>query len=260
MASAAGSPAGAGSGVAGTAASASGTASSASASGTASAAAGRGSSAPDLGRPTTFLLLRHGETALTGEKRFSGSGGSDPALSETGLVQAARAAEALAVRGRVDAVISSPLTRCRETAAAAASRLGLDVSVEEDLRETAFGDWDGLTFAEVRTRFPGQMDAWLASPAVAPPGGESFEDVSARVERCRDDLLAAHRGRTVLLVSHVTPIKTLVRLALGAPQETLFRMYLGPASLSEVAFYGDGNASLRCFNEEVHLRGDLPRG
>lgn len=206
---------------------------------------------------TTFVLLRHGETALTGEKRFSGSGGSDPSLSEEGLAQALRAATALVSRGAhtsaVQAVISSPLVRCQETAHAVAARLGLDVQLEPGLRETDFGDWDGLTFAEVRDRQPGELAAWLASPDVPPPGGESFTDVSARVARARDALLAAHPGRTLLLVSHVTPIKTLARLALSAPPEALFRMHLDPASLSEVAYYADGNASLRGLNATAHL-------
>jgi probable phosphoglycerate mutase len=98
------------------------------------------------------------------------------------------------------------------------------------------------------------MGAWLGSPSVAPPGGESFTDVAARVTRARDALLAEHAGRTVLLVSHVTPIKTLVRLALGAPDEALFRMHLDPAALVAVAYYGDGNASLRSWNDTAHLR------
>jgi broad specificity phosphatase PhoE len=210
-------------------------------------------SAPDLGAPTTFVLLRHGETALTGEKRFSGSGGSDPALSEQGRTQADRAARVLAADGAVAAVVSSPLARCRETAAAAAERLGLPVSVEDGLRETDFGAWDGLTFAEVRERDPARLSDWLGSPSAAPPGGESFARVAERVARARDALLAAHRGRTVLLVSHVTPIKTLVRLALGAPPEALFRMYLAPASLCAIAYYGDGNTSVRYVNATAHL-------
>ena len=209
--------------------------------------------APDVGAPTTFVLLRHGETALTGEKRFSGSGGSDPELSDLGRVQAARAARALAAEGEVTAIFTSPLTRCRQTAAAAAERLGLRVTVEEGLRETDFGVWDGLTFAEVRERYPAEMADWLGSPSAAPPGGESFAQVADRVARARDALLASHRGRTVLLVSHVTPVKTLVRLALGAPPEALFRMYLAPASLCAVAYYGDGNASVRYVNVTAHL-------
>ncbi|MEU9780489.1 bifunctional RNase H/acid phosphatase [Streptomyces phaeochromogenes] len=214
-----------------------------------------GAAPPDLGTPTTFVLLRHGETPLTPQKRFSGSGGSDPALSETGRHQAERVATALAARGTVQDVVSSPLARCRETAAIVAARLGLDVRIEDGLRETDFGAWEGLTFAEVRERYPDDMSAWLSSPDAEPTGGgESFEAVAHRVAAARDELLAAHTGRTVLLVSHVTPIKTLVRLALGAPPEALFRMELSAASLSVVAYYGDGNASVRLLNDTSPLR------
>ena len=214
-----------------------------------------GASPPDLGTPTTFVLLRHGETPLTPQKRFSGSGGSDPALSGVGRHQAERVAEALAARGTVQDIVSSPLARCRETAGIVAARLGLGVRVEDGLRETDFGVWEGLTFAEVRERHPDDMTAWLSSPDAEPTGGgESFEAVAGRVSAARDKLLAAHAGRTVLLVSHVTPIKTLVRLALGAPPEALFRMELSAASLSAVAYYADGNASVRLLNDTSALR------
>ncbi|MFE5947720.1 bifunctional RNase H/acid phosphatase [Streptomyces sp. NPDC056480] len=222
----------------------------------ASAAPGQGWSAgPDMSAPATFVLLRHGETALTPEKRFSGSGGTDPALSAAGLRQAEAVAEALAARGTVQEIVSSPLTRCRQTAAAVAGRLGLDVRVEQGLRETDFGAWEGLTFGEVRERYPEDLDAWLASPKAAPTGGgESFATVARRVAATRDRLTAAYAGRTVLLVTHVTPIKTLVRLALGAPPESLFRMELSAASISAVAYYADGNASVRLLNDTSHLR------
>ncbi|MCF3144607.1 bifunctional RNase H/acid phosphatase [Streptomyces platensis] len=211
--------------------------------------------APDLGPPATFVLLRHGETALTPEKRFSGSGGTDPELSAAGRRQAEAAATALAARGSVQAVVSSPLRRCRETAQAVADRLGLEVRIEEGLRETDFGAWEGLTFAEVRERFPEDLDAWLGSAKVAPTGGgESFATVARRVAVARDKLLARYAGKTVLLVTHVTPVKTLVRLALGAPPESLFRMELSAASLSAVAYFSDGNASVRLLNDTSHLR------
>ncbi|MFE1930137.1 bifunctional RNase H/acid phosphatase [Streptomyces sp. NPDC059474] len=209
----------------------------------------------DLGTPATFVLLRHGETPLTPEKRFSGSGGTDPGLSDVGRHQAERVAAALAARGTIQAIVTSPLRRCRETADAVARRLGLDVRVEEGLRETDFGAWEGLTFAEVKERYPDDLEAWLASTKVAPTGGgESFATVTRRAALARDKLIARYTGRTVLLVTHVTPIKTLVRLALGAPPETLFRMELSAASLSAVAYYADGNASLRLLNETAHLR------
>ncbi|WP_203719910.1 histidine phosphatase family protein, partial [Streptomyces anulatus] len=212
-------------------------------------------SAPDLGAPATLVLLRHGETALTPEKRFSGSGGTDPELSATGRGQAERAAEHFAALGTVQEIVSSPLRRCRETAAAVAGRLGLDVRIDEGLRETDFGAWEGLTFGEVRERYADDLTAWLASPDTAPTGGgESFAEVAERVAAARDRIVARYAGRTVLLVTHVTPIKTLVRLALGAPPEALFRMELSAASISTVAHYADGNASVRLLNDTSHLR------
>ncbi|MET7380495.1 bifunctional RNase H/acid phosphatase [Streptomyces sp. NPDC005526] len=209
----------------------------------------------DLGAPATFVLLRHGETPLTPQKRFSGSGGTDPSLSAVGREQAERVAAALARRGTIQAVVSSPLARTRETAGIVAARLGLGVTVEEGLRETDFGAWEGLTFAEVRERHPDDLNAWLASPEAEPTGGgESFAATAVRIAATRDKLVAAHAGRTVLLVTHVTPIKTFVRLALGAPPESLFRMELSAASLSAVAYYADGNASVRLLNDTSHLR------
>ncbi|MET9844353.1 histidine phosphatase family protein [Streptomyces ossamyceticus] len=213
------------------------------------------SAAPDLGTPATFVLLRHGETPLTPQKRFSGSGGSDPSLSDVGRYQAERVAAALAARGTIQEVVSSPLARCRETAQIVAARLGLGVTLDDGLRETDFGAWEGLTFGEVRERYPDDMNAWLASPDAEPTGGgESFGAVAQRIAATRDRLTEAHRGRTVLLVSHVTPIKTLVRLALGAPPESLFRMELSAASLTALAYYADGNATLRLLNDTSHLR------
>ena len=210
---------------------------------------------PDMGAPATFVLLRHGETPLTPQKRFSGSGGSDPSLSSVGREQAERVAESLARRGTVQAVVASPLARTRETAGIVAARLGLEVTIEEGLRETDFGAWEGLTFGEVRERYPADLDAWLSSPDARPTGGgESFAATGERVAATRDRLVPAYAGRTVLLVSHVTPIKTFLRLALGAPPESLFRMELSAASLSAVAYYADGGASVRLFNETSHLR------
>ncbi|MFC8515642.1 bifunctional RNase H/acid phosphatase [Streptomyces sp. NPDC057257] len=209
----------------------------------------------DMGAPATFVLLRHGETPLTPQKRFSGSGGTDPSLSDVGREQAERAGAALARRGTIQAIVASPLARTRETASIVARHLGLDVSVDEGIRETDFGAWEGLTFGEVRERYPDDLTRWLADPTAEPSGGgESFAATAVRITAARDKLTAAYAGRTVLLVSHVTPIKTFVQLALGAPPESLFRMELSAASLSAVAYYADGNASVRLFNDTSHLR------
>jgi broad specificity phosphatase PhoE/ribonuclease HI len=221
----------------------------------AKAVAAPGWAPADMGAPATFVLLRHGETPLTPQKRFSGSGGTDPSLSDIGREQARRAAEALAERGTIQHILASPLTRTRQTAEAVADRLGLDVTVEDGLIETDFGAWEGLTFGEVRERYPDDLTTWLSDPEAEPTGGgESFAATATRIAATRDKLVAAYAGRTVLLVTHVTPIKTFVRLALGAPPESLFRMELSAASLSAVAYYADGNASVRLLNDTSHLR------
>jgi broad specificity phosphatase PhoE/ribonuclease HI len=199
--------------------------------------------------PTTTLLLRHGQTPLSVEKRFSGTG--DPSLTEAGVAMAAAAARRLATSG-ADAVVSSPLTRARQTADAVAAALDVDVDVEEGLRETDFGDWEGYTFAEVKLKWPRELKAWLASTAVAPPFGESFDDTAVRVRRARDRVLARYGGRTVVVVSHVTPIKTLLRLALDAPPSALYRMHLDLVSLSTVQWFSDGPAVVRSMNDTHH--------
>ena len=209
----------------------------------------------DLGSPTILLLLRHGETKHTRAKRFSGSGGLDPSLSDDGRAQAVAAAARLRQLGGVDAVVASPLARTRETADVVAAALGLDVRIDEGVAECAFGDWEGLTFAEVQAQDPVALEQWLASTAVAPPGGESFDELTGRVGRARDRLIARYPGQTVVVVTHVSPIKTLVRLALDAPARAIYRMELTPASLTELAYFADGNVSLRSFNDVAHLSG-----
>ncbi|WP_182882804.1 bifunctional RNase H/acid phosphatase [Microbispora sp. H10949] len=201
---------------------------------------------------TSLLLLRHGQTPLSIEKRFSGLG--DPELTPTGLAQAEAAAARLA-RGprRVEVIVTSPLARARQTAEAVASRTGSAVLVDEDLRETDFGAWEGYTFAEIQRRWPDELAAWLADPEVAPPGGESFASTARRVEQARERIVKAHESRSVVVVSHVTPIKTLIRFALGAPPEALYRMHLDLACLSAIDYYADGPSVVRTFNDTAHL-------
>ena len=201
------------------------------------------------GAATTFVLLRHGVTTATERKAFSGSGSAnDPELTEAGQEQARRAASWLVEHGGIDAVVASPMRRTRETAAVVAEALDLPVEVEHGVIETAFGDWDGYTFAEIQERWGDELTAWLASSDVAPPGGEAMDTVYERVAEARDRLLETYAGRTVLVVSHVTPIKMLVRLALEAPMNVIYKMELSPASITTITWWPDGPASLRNFN------------
>jgi probable phosphoglycerate mutase len=200
----------------------------------------------------TTVLVRHGASPLSPQKRFSGRG--DVPLSEEGRAQSARLAERLAERGGIDLVVTSPLRRARRTAEAVAAAVGTDLVVEPDLAETDFGRWEGHTFAEVRAQWPVELDAWLASTDVAPPGGESFAATAERVAAVLERLRARHPGKTLAVVSHVTPIKTLLRFALDAPPSALFRLHLDVAGLSEVDWYADGPARVRYVNDTAHLR------
>jgi probable phosphoglycerate mutase len=215
--------------------------------------------AQDLGTTTSLLLLRHGETEYTAQRRFSG-GSSDPPLSATGLGQARRCAERFAERGGIDVVVASPLRRAQQTAAVVAQRLGLSVETEADLRECDFGAWDGLTFAAVQASWAQELSDWLAQPGRAAPGGESLAQVARRVDAARRRLMRRHAGRSVLVVAHVTPIKLIIRSALDAPMHLVHRLQLAPASLSTVSWYADGNSALHTFNDTAHLdpghRGD----
>lgn len=209
---------------------------------------------PATARPTTTLLLRHGQTPLSIERRFAGRG--DIPLTATGAAQARAAAARLAQGPKVDLVVTSPLRRTRATAQAVADAVRAPLEADEGLAETDFGAWEGLSFAEVMERWPDQMVQWRTQEEAAPPGGESFATVAARVNAALDRLLAAHEGKTVVVVSHVTPIKTLVCRALLAPAAALFRMHLDVASLCEVAWFSDGPALVRSLNDTWHLRAE----
>jgi probable phosphoglycerate mutase len=198
--------------------------------------------------PTTFVLVRHGVTEHTERKVFSGSGGTDPELTATGRDQAKRAGEWIHALGGVDVVVSSPLRRTQETAGVIASVLGLEVEVEPDLAEVAFGDWEGYTFGEIHEQWPDDLQEWLGSTAIAPPRGEAIDAVRERVFAARDRLLELHAEKTVVVVSHVTPIKLLVADALGAPITSIYRMELAPASVTTVQWWPDGATSLRNFS------------
>lgn len=203
------------------------------------------------GTPTRLLLLRHGQTELSRQRRYSGRG--NPSLTDVGRQQAQAAASYIAGRGGIAAVISSPLERAYDTAATAAKALGLDVTVDDDLIETDFGAWEGLTFAEAAERDPDIHGRWLRDTTLRPPDGESFADVRERIERARQRIISDYAERTVLVVSHVTPIKTLLQVALDAGSGILYRLHLDLASLSIAEFYPDGGSSVRLVNQTGYL-------
>lgn len=210
-----------------------------------------------VGEPTRLLILRHGQTEMSVDRRYSGRG--DVPLTELGEQQARAAAKRLAAMDGVvgDAgpapVVSSPLLRTHRTAQLVAEATGAEVRFDDGLVETDFGSWEGLTFGEAAEQYAEEHRAWLGDPTVAPPHGESLQAVHERVRATCDELVERHAGRTVVLVTHVTPIKSLLRIGLDAGPSLFYRLHLDLASLSVVEFYPDGNASVRLVNDTSHL-------
>ncbi|MEO7351644.1 MAG: histidine phosphatase family protein, partial [Marmoricola sp.] len=206
--------------------------------------------------PTTLVLVRHGVTAHTIGKLFSGGlASANPPLNDEGREQARATGEWLApLSGTFDALVSSPVRRTRETAEILAPFFDLEIEEEPGIAEMEFGTWDGMSFTEVHAQFPDEISAWLGDLESAPHGGESFRAVEKRVLEGRDRIVSTYAGRTVVAVSHVTPIKTLVADALAAPLEAVYRMELAPASVTVISYFQAGPngdipmANLRLYN------------
>ncbi|OFK61583.1 bifunctional RNase H/acid phosphatase [Corynebacterium sp. HMSC078A10] len=204
---------------------------------------------PETGQSTRFILLRHGQTAMSAAKQYSGR--ANPELTELGKKQALAAAQALADT-HIDAVVCSPLRRCQQTAAAVVKGRELRVETVEDLIEVNFGRWEGKTFAEADAADPELHARWLKDTSVACPGGESLRAVHRRVSAARRELQQRYAEQTVLVVSHVNPIKSFVRQALDSGPQTPNHLFLELASLSEVEFF-EGGSTLHRFNDVGHL-------
>jgi broad specificity phosphatase PhoE len=197
---------------------------------------------------TRLVLVRHGEA--NGNREFRYLGSTDEPLTARGQEQAAAVARALAPF-RLEAIYASPLQRAVATAQAIAAAARLEVRIEAELRESAYGDWEGLTRGEVAARDANLLRRWESDPDVAPPGaGESLRDTQRRIAACADRLAQLHAGATLALVSHVGPVKALVCHALGIGPEGARRMWLDPASVSIVEWpcAPGGRAMVRLYN------------
>ena len=213
------------------------------------------SSARDETLTAEVVLLRHGDTRLSPERRFSGVGSAGLGLSAVGRNQAQRAAGSAVLQGGTFAeVLTSPLTRCQETATIVAAALGVPVSIDEDLREMDFGRWEGMTFDEALEHYAEDIELWKQSASAAPTGSsETFAAVVDRMAAVAERFASRYAGASVVVVSHVTPIKAMVASALGAPPSALYRMELSSACFSRITYIG-GEACLRLFNDTSHLR------
>jgi broad specificity phosphatase PhoE len=209
-------------------------------------------------RTTRLLLVRHGATPLTAEDRFSGAEGVD--LSDEGRAQVARLAERLAGEP-IDAVYASPLSRTRETAALLAGPHRLPLELRDGLREISHGHWEGRTRAEVERLHPQEYEAWETDPfTFAPSGGESGLAVLARALPVVRDIVVAHEGARILVVSHKATLRLLLSSLLGFDARGYRdRLDQSPACLNVVDFRGPTRPRLMLFNDISHYQGQPRR-
>ena len=204
--------------------------------------------------PTFIYFIRHGETVLTPQRKFSGTGSLDPELMEDGLKQAELVAREATKLG-AEILIASPLKRTRQTAEAIAKSTGLEIIFDEAWFELSFGTWDGKAIEEVRENEPEQYQDWLNSTGYAPGGGESYDEASIRIEAGLERLVAEYPGKKIIVVTHNGVIKLAAKLAVGAPADAVFHMDATPCSISSISIWpSDGLRALRSFNERGHLR------
>ncbi|WP_353709020.1 bifunctional RNase H/acid phosphatase [Cellulosimicrobium sp. ES-005] len=219
-----------------------------------SGAAVRFDDAPAL----TVVLVRHGQTPLTVAGAFSGSSVPGPSLTARGRTQAAQAADLVFRVGRQawpdlprpTTIVASPMVRAQETARAVGRRLGVHVTTDDRFAEVDFGEWEGLTAAEVNAAWPGRLHAWHTTGTTAAPGGESYADVGARVWHGLQDLVdtllpgAGPAGRTAVVVGHAVQVRAAIGTAIGAPPSQWSRVRVPPASVSILRLWADGTSEL----------------
>lgn len=211
---------------------------------------------------TTIVLVRHGRTHLTESKRISGRGGENPGLSDAGREDAHKVARELARIGNegpwshlspISAIVSSPIQRTLDTANIVSNELGLGVDVIENVAEISFGDWDGHTNDEVKSKWAADFSNWQGSWNVAPPNGESLEVFDSRVQLGRQQILEEYAGKTVAVVSHVMPIRGFIRAAMEGGVSAYWRPQISPCSVTIIRFWGDQAAEVITVNSTSHL-------
>ncbi len=200
---------------------------------------------------TRVFMVRHGATVLSAEDRFAGA--TDVELSDEGREQTRRLAERLS-RKKIVAVYASPLGRTMETAQILAASHHLEVQTRDGLREISHGRWEQMTRREVEEKFPEEAAEWEKDPyTFAPLGGESGLAVTARALPALVEIVRAHPGDHVLVVSHKGTIRLLLSSLLGFdPRRYRDTLDQNPAALNIVDFKDPSRARLTLFNDTSH--------
>ena len=190
-----------------------------------------------------LILLRHGQTDANARALLQGR--IDLPLDDTGHAQARRCGAHLREAFPGARVIASPLLRARETASY------VDGSFETDDRfvELDYGDWDGMAMADVPQE---EWARWREEPSFRPPGGESLVELDRRVRPALEELVDEARHGHVVVVSHVSPIKSAITWALGVGPDATWRCHLDRASICRISI-GPRGPSLTAMNETAHL-------
>ena len=201
---------------------------------------------------TRIMLVRHGQTEWNRVERFRGR--ADVPLNQTGLAQAEATARRMAQEWRPVAVYSSPLSRAVKTAGAIAGHCGLDVQIHNGLADIDYGEWQGLTPDEAKERWPDVHHAWYNLPHTARiPGGETLDDLRARVMAAVAELAARHVGQTILLVSHTVVNRVILLGVLGLGNERFWRLRQDTCAIN-VFEEEAGEYTLVSLNDTCHLR------
>jgi probable phosphoglycerate mutase len=200
--------------------------------------------------PVHVLLVRHGQTGWNAEGRIQGH--TDIPLDATGRWQALQLARALHDEP-VAAVYSSDLQRARQTAEPLCHARGLPMMLAPELRERAFGGFEGRTFAELEVTQPDEVRRWKQrDPDWGPPGGERLSEFFSRALQALERLVQPHGGQTVLLVTHGGVLDCLHRAALSLPLQAPRTWVLGNAVVNRLLVHADG-VSLLGWNDDRHL-------
>jgi broad specificity phosphatase PhoE len=197
-----------------------------------------------------LLLVPHGLTSWNVEGRYQGQ--TDIPMNPQGREQAERVAESLATE-KIAAIFSSDLKRAWDTASIIGRKLGLEPRVDLRLRELHFGDWEGLTRAEISARHPIDWQAWEAGSAITPPSGESIDSLTERLSACLRDVRQYSADEALILVGHRGTFRALICLALGFDPSLLHRFRLDQTSVSELLLFRD-TAVLTRLNDLHHLK------
>lgn len=201
---------------------------------------------------TTIILVRHGHIEGISPARFRGR--ADLVLTAEGRRQAHATARRIQASWTPAALYSSPLSRCRATAEAIARTVGLSPDPLEDLIDIDYGEWQGLTPDEVRTRWPDELETWYRTPDWASiPGGETLQGVLSRITKTLRHVIARHPRDTVVLVGHDSVNRVILLHALQLPLSRYWRLGQDPSAINELDF-SEAGFTVRSLNETQHLK------